>query len=440
MHAGNSRFAMLLALTLGLLAAAPLAAQDSGAVAAAERARFGHGELRPGADGNDPSSPRYANFDEAEVGDLAPPPLFADPADALPEGWPGRRAEIARLVENEWVGRIPPGAAELTIDWTRDIDADGSEHWRGLLAPGDTEGPAIDAVVTLPEGTGPVPVVIGYTYIWPPGFRLPGPPQPSLREAALARGWGHVAYRPTLLQADDLGKISEGVIGLAGWPRGEHDWGALRAWGWGASRLREALGVHPRIDAQRIALAGHSRFGKAVLVAAAFDHAFADALVSSSGAGGAKLMRRDFGERIENMADPYASIWYAPRIRHYAGRASVADWPVDAHMLIALRAPRPLMIATGRAEQGDGWTDPHGQWLATLSARAAWRVTGAEIFAQAERPEPGSGPVEAPLAFWQHGEGHVMWPAYQPFFDHAERFATPERPSRSAATPAPHRN
>ena len=132
----------------------------------------------------------------------------------------------------------------------------------------------------------------------------------------------------------------------------------------------------------------------------------------------------------------------AQKVRKRDAQINALEAEIDrlAVRLIALRAPRPLMIATGRAEQGDGWTDPHGQWLATLSARAAWRVTGAEIFAQAERPEPGSGPVEAPLAFWQHGEGHVMWPAYQPFFDHAERFATPERPSRSAATPAPHRN
>ena len=422
MSAKSTCKAVFLALlSLCWLSHAPVAAQDSGEVSAAERARFGHGELRPGADGNDPSSPRYANFDETKVGDLVLPPLFAAPADATPDGWPARRAEIARMVEDEWVGRVPAEAAGLAIDWKRGTTPEGGEHWFGRIGPGD--GLAIDAVLTLPEGADPVPVVIEYTYVWPPGFRFPGPPPPSLRDAALARGWGHVAYRPTLLQADDLGKIADGVIGAAGWPRGEHDWGALRAWGWGASRLREQLAADPRIDGTRISLAGHSRFGKAVLVAAAFDHAFADALVSSSGAGGAKLMRRDFGERLENMADPYASIWYAARVRHYAGHASVADWPVDAHMLIALRAPRPLMIATGLAARGDGWTDPHGQWLATLAAREAWRAAGAETFGRTVRPQPGGGPADTPLAFHQHGEGHVMWPAYDAFLDHAARFA-----------------
>ena len=213
------------------------------------------------------------------------------------------------------------------------------------------------------------------------------------------------------------------MIGLGRCPREEHDWGALRAWGWGASALRERLAADPRIDGTRVSLAGHSRFGKAVLVAAAFDHQFADALVSSSGAGGAKLMRRDFGERIENMADPYASVWYAPRIRHYAGQASVADWPVDAHMLIALRAPRPLFIATGLAEKGDGWTDPKGQWIATALARPAWGAYDRPVFPDQPRPGPNSGPTDAPLGFWQHGEGHVMWPAFLPFFAHADSFA-----------------
>jgi hypothetical protein len=412
----------LLALSALLAVAALVSAQaalgqTNEAVQASEVARFGYGALRPGANGNDPTAPNASNADEATVGDLPVPPL-------LPGGarWQERRAEIARLVEREWVGEIPAEAGKLGIVWSKQRENRG-EHWLGQLSAADGRmGPVIDGTLSLPPGKGPFPVMIEYSYIWPPGFRWPGPPMPSLRDAALRHGWAHFAYRPALLQPDALGKLCEGVIGLVRCPRAEHDWGALRAWGWGASRLRERLAADPRIDGARISLAGHSRFGKAVLAAAAFDHGFADALVSSSGAGGAKLMRRDFGERIENMADPYASIWHAPRIRHYAGRASVADWPVDAHMLIALRAPRPLFIATGLTEKGDGWTDPNGQWLATVLARPAWSAYDGAVFADQPRPVPHSGPTDTPLAFWQHGEGHVMWPAFAPFFAHADRF------------------
>ena len=402
------------------------AAQSAADVSASERARFGHGELRSGADGNNPDAVNYANFEEEQVGDLTPPPIFRGDRDATPAGWRERRAEIAALVESEFVGSIPDAASHLDLLWSRySAPAPAgaqAEHFVGQITGGGM-GPVIDAVVTLPEGARNVPVVIEYTYILPPGFRLPGPPWPPMRDAALARGWGHVAYRPTLLQADDLARLADGVIAGARFPREESDWGALRAWGWGASRLREHLASDPRIDAGAISLAGHSRFGKAVLVAAAFDHAFADALVSSSGAGGAKLMRRDFGERLENMADPYASIWYAPRIRHYAGNATVADWPVDAHMLIALRAPRPLLIATGTAAEGDGWTDPRGQWIATDLARPAWALHGLPV-ADGEMPQAGSSAqADFPLGWFQHEAGHVMYPAYDAFFDHAERFA-----------------
>ena len=417
---------MRLAFAMAALAlSAPLHAQTSDEVSAAERARFGHGELRPGADGNNPQAPNYANFDEAKVGDLQLPPLITSPAQASPEGWPARREEIARLVEDEFVGRIPEAAAELRVVWSAQPEDDGGTHLVGQIAsPHGHMGPAIDAVVTLPPGaSGPVPAIIEYSYIWPPGFRMPGPAPRSMKDVALERGWAHVAYRPTLLQADDLAKLADGVIAQARFPREENDWGALRAWGWGASRLREHLAADPRIAGDRISLAGHSRFGKAVLVAAAFDHDFADALVSSSGAGGAKLMRRDLGERLENMADPYASIWYAPRIRYYAGKASVADWPVDAHMLMALRAPRPLFVATGLASEGDAWVDPRGQWLAVQLAQPAWDALGQPV-PRTGQPLPLSREqARYPLAWYQHDQGHVMTPAAEAFIDHAEAFA-----------------
>jgi hypothetical protein len=227
-----------------------------------------------------------------------------------------------------------------------------------------------------------------------------------------------------MLQPDTAATMRDGLIGLVRWPRERNDWGALRAWAWGASALREELARDPRIDGERIALQGHSRFGKAVLVAAAFDHAFADANVSSSGAGGTKLMRRDFGERWENMAGSGAFHWFTPNIMHYAsGDRTVADLPIDAHTLIALRAPRPLFITSGTAEAGDGWVDPTGMWQAVQAAGPAWELLGAPV-AEGAMPLPGDDAQSAyPLGWYQHTEGHIPWPGYDAFYEHQARFA-----------------
>jgi len=416
----------LLALAAALLLAVPLSAQDAQAVHEAERTAQGLGPLRQGASGT-PTDAHAANTDEARVGAYEVPPLFTTGAQQTPQGWPARRAELARLVEDNWVGHIPEAVAQFRVEWTKQPVEDGRERWVGqVIAPDGRNGPTVDALVSFPATARAAPALIDYTYMWP-GGRMPdfgGPPPPDQVAMTLERGWVHVAYHPQMLQADGAATMREGVIGLARWPRAATDWGALRAWGWGASQLREELARDPRIAPGRISLSGHSRFGKAVLVAAAFDHAFADALVSSSGAGGTKLMRRDFGERWENMAGSGAFHWFTPAIMAYAAEGrTVHDLPVDAHTLIALRAPRPLFVTSGLADRGDSWVDPAGMWTAAALAQPAWELFGA---ATPRGPMPVAQSLEQaryPLGWYQHGEGHVMWPAFPAFFDHAERFA-----------------
>jgi len=427
--------APLVVLALGLAAPAPLPAQSAPATTAdevhrAERERFGFGELRPGASG-DPASPNAANADEAKAGTPALPPLFASEAQREPAAWPQRRAELARLIEDHWVGRVPEAARDLRVVWRKERVASPpgtvAEHWIGQpVAPDGRMGPTIDATISFPAAPAGVPALIDYAYVWPggrvPDFGGPRPPDPVA--TAHRHGFAHVAFRPQLLQADSAATMEQGIIGLVRWPRERHDWGALRAWAWGASRLREELARDPRIDGERIALQGHSRFGKAVLVAAAFDHGFADANVSSSGAGGAKLMRRDFGETWENLASSGAFHWFTPNaMRYAAGGRSVADLPVDAHMLIALRAPRPLFVTSGTAEKGDSWVDPTGMWLAVQEAQPAWTLHDAQAPAGPMPPPGNDSQAGFPLGWYQHREGHIPWPGTGEFYEHQARFA-----------------
>lgn len=427
------RWVVAAAAALALVTDAGVAAQSAEDVHAAERARFGFGDLRRGADG-DARSPYAANSDEARIAPFGLPPLFASSQTPSPEQWAARRAELARLVEDNWVGRIPEVVAQFRVVWTKAPvetvqQGASAEQWIGqVVAPDGRMGPSIDATVTFPAKAESTPALIDYTYVWP-GGRTPnfgGPPPPDGVATALAHGFTHVAYRPQMLQADTAAQMQQGVIGLARWPREQYDWGALRAWAWGASQLREELARDPRINGQRISLQGHSRFGKGVLVAAAFDHAFADANVSSSGAGGAKLMRRDFGERWENMAGSGAFHWYTPNVMAYArGDQTTANLPVDAHTLIALRAPRPLFVTSGVADKGDAWVDPTGMWQAVRAAQPAWALFGSAAPTDA-MPAPGTDPDALyKLGWYQHTEGHVPWPGVAEFYEHEARFAGP---------------
>lgn len=418
------------ALAIALVSGAQ--AQTADDIHAAERARFGFGELRRGASGNAQDS-NAANSDEAKAGNVALPPLFASSNTPGPEQWAERRAELVRLVEDNWVGRIPEAVSQFRVVWRKERAPARRgaevEQWIGqVVAPDGRMGPTVDAIITFPARAQGVPALIDYTYIWP-GGRTPsfgGPPQPDGVRLALDHGFAHVAYRPQLLQPDSAATMQQGVIGLARWPREKTDWGALRAWAWGASQLREELARDPRINGQRISLQGHSRFGKGVLVAAAFDLAFADANVSSSGAGGAKLMRRDFGERWENMASSGAFHWFTPNVMTYArGDQTTANLPIDAHTLIALRAPRPLFVTSGVASKGDAWVDPAGMWMAVRAAQPAWGLFGNATPTDA-MPTPGSDPdAMYKLGWYQHKEGHVPWPGYTEFYEHEARFAGP---------------
>src|SRR5205823_6094268 len=124
------------------------------------------------------------------------------------------------------------------------------------------------------------------------------PQGPSKTEKLLEAGWGYAMISPASIQADNGQGLTRGIIGLTnrGRPRKPDDWGSLRAWAWGASRGLDYLETEPAVDAKRVGIEGVSRYGKAALVAMAFEPRFAMVLVGSSGEGGAKLHRRNFGE------------------------------------------------------------------------------------------------------------------------------------------------
>ncbi len=191
--------------------------------------------------------------------------------------------------------------------------------------------------------------------------RIPPQPSPSWQEQVIARGWAYAILSPTSIQADNGAGLTRGIIGLVnkGQPRKPDDWGALRAWAWGASRALDYLATDPAVDAKRAVIEGVSRYGKASLVTMAYEPRFAIGFIGSSGMGGASAASSPtIGELLENVAGSGEYHWMAGNYIKYAGPLTAKDLPVDSHELIALAAPRPLFIGAGNPDKGDAWVDP----------------------------------------------------------------------------------
>jgi hypothetical protein len=268
------------------------------------------------------------------------------------------------------------------------------------------------------------------------GFpRRPGEPAPAPRggfgggnfadppstEQLIAAGWGYATISPGSIQADDGAGLTKGIIGLVnkGQPRKPDDWGSLRAWAWGAARGLDYLETDPTVDAKKVGIEGVSRYGKAALVAMAFEPRFAMALVGSSGEGGAKLHRRNFGEAVENLTGSGEYHWMAGNFLKYAaaessfGSKNAGDLPVDAHELIALCAPRLTFLSYGIPERGDAnWLDQQGSYMATVAAGPVFRLLGArdigekDDYRTAKMPPVNTGLLDGELAWRQHDGGH----------------------------------
>jgi hypothetical protein len=240
----------------------------------------------------------------------------------------------------------------------------------------------------------------------------------------LAKGWGYAVLLATTIQPDNGAGLTSGVIGLTngGEPRKLDDWGALRAWAWGASRALDYFETDKAVDAKQVGIEGHSRYGKAALVTMAYDQRFAIAYVSSSGEGVAKLHRPNWGELVENVAGTGEYHWMAGNFLKYAGPLTWNDLPVDSHELVALCAPRPVFISAGSLEKGDGWVDAKGMFLAAAGAGPVYRLLGKKDMGPTEFPPIETSLIDGDVAFRQHSGGHTPAPNWPTFLTFASRY------------------
>lgn len=449
--------------------------------------------LRPGPSGKE-SDPNHANYDESK----------ANPYPNLPEvltlkngkkvttaamWWNQRRPEIVEDFDREVLGRVPKNVPKVTWEVTKTAEAQVGSHavigkqivghvdnssdpdikvdiQMTLVLPADKKGPVPVMMMFggrgIPEIAFPAPVFPGRAGLAGRGAaagRGPGAPgagrapmappanaDPPSMEQLLADGWGVAGINPGSIQADNGAGLTKGIIGLVnkGQPRKPDDWGALRAWGWGASRGLDYLETDKAVNAKQVGIEGVSRYGKAALITMAYDTRFAVVLIGSSGEGGAKLHRRNWGEAVENLTATGEYHWMAGNFLKYGaseadfGSKNPGDLPVDAHELIALCAPRLTFVSYGVPEKGDAkWLDHQGSFMAAVAAEPVFRLLGAkdlgvkEDYHTAKMPAVNVGLLDGQLAWRQHDGGHTDGPNWKYFIPWADKFLHRQAPGNN---------
>ena len=398
--------------------------------------------LRPGANPNDPNSPNAVNYDETKANPFPnlPDPLRLKNGKRVTSGkqwWNQRRPEIVEDFDREVYGRVPqhtPAVKWEIVSTSKEKNGEVPVTIKKLVGHTDNSlYPAlmVDLQLTLTtpaNATGPVPVIMEFGFVFPPGFRQPAgftpPPGPTWQDQLLAKGWGYAIMIPTSYQADNGAGLTKGIIGLSnrGQPRKPDDWGTLRAWAWGASRALDYFETDRSVDAKRVGIEGLSRYGKAALVTMAYDQRFAIGFIGSSGEGGAKLHRRNFGELVENVAGTGEYHWMAGNFLKYAGPLTPNDLPVDAHELIALCAPRPIFISAGSPKVEGQWIDQKGMFMAAVAAGSVYRLLSKKDLGTIEFPPIETALIGGDIAWRQHSGGHTTGPNWPAFIQFASRY------------------
>jgi hypothetical protein len=452
--------------------------------------------LRPGGSANE-KAPDHVNYDESKANPFPDLPDALTMKDGkkvttAEMWWKARRPEIVEDYEREVYGRVPKAVPRVTWNVAtvdRELVAFTPVIAKKLIGHVDNSAyPAINVnismmLVTPANAKGPVPVLIMFGPV-----RFPAPNEPSQEEFAkmnaavkamliqqdpslkavfeqhpayeplrqtpfafpqldehgdppptvqlIADGWGFAMLDPASIQADNGAGLTRGIVGLLnkGQPRKPEDWGALRAWAWGAGRALDYLETDSAVDAKHVGIEGVSRYGKAALVTMAFDQRFAMVLVGSSGKGGATPLRRNYGEGVANLATG-GYYWMAGNFLKYDaaeatfGGKDASSLPVDSNQLIALCAPRLTFISYGIPEKGDAhWLDHQGSFMATVAAQPVFELLGAkglgvtEDYHIAKMPPVNTGLLDGQLAWRQHDGGHTDAPNMKYFLKWADMF------------------
>jgi len=408
----------------GLIAQTPSAPPQQPATPPAQQTPPNPSNLGNDANGNPLrkalKTGHISNYDESKVPAYTlPDPLVMADGKRVTDAqtWrTKRRPEILRAYQTEIYGRIPPNTPKVTwevVDTDPAAKGNTAIMRRAVGRIGSSpDAPRVTMMIYTPsKAAKPVPLILMINFGGGPPVEGKPPMQfndPPVAAEILARGWGYAMVGYQDIQPDRLNTFNQGVIGqtLASGEQPKPDeWGAISAWAWGLSRIIDHFETDKLVDAKKIAVFGHSRLGKTALWASALDERIAAVYSSCSGEMGAALARRDWGETVDDMTQnfPY---WFAGNFQKYAGKWK--DMPVDAHMLIALSAPRPVFITGGTQDQ---WADPVGEFKAGVAAGAVYKLLGKNDFGTTQLPPLDTPLTKGDIGWHYHTGGHAATPA-----------------------------
>jgi len=382
------------------------------------------------------------NYDEAKVGTytLVDPLTLENgkPVKNAKTWWTKRRPEIEEIFETQQYGRDPGRPADESFDVTDKgtpaLEGKAIRKQVTISFSKDANWPQLHLLIYLPANAHkPVPMFFSISFspvqcavddpgitpeeAWDPRTNTKVMP-PKGRcffgqipvEKFLDAGIGVATYYYGEIDPDSLSGFPNGIRAKYLKPgqseRAPDDWGSIAAWAWGISRVEDYFETDQAIDTKRVAIHGVSRLGKTVMWAGAHDQRFAAVIASCSGEGGAALSHRDYGETIAHLTAPTRYPYqFAENYAHWAGFPDKA--PMDANLLVALVAPRPLLLQTGNA---DYWSDPKGELLAEVAAGPVYKLLGKDPLDTDVWPDP-KVPILHDLAYYMHQGGHGMVPS-----------------------------
>lgn len=378
------------------------------------------------------------NTDEAKVRSYTlPDPLVMTDGSPVTDdkAWlTRRRPELLRLFEDNQFGRTPKTVLrpryQIIDSGTPALGATARRTQLRIRFSDAATTPFIRVMLHVPaKARGPVPTLlyIGFSpavqHADEPGVDLAGQWDIKTKTRVgdreqkwwfteldprrfIERGYGIAYVYNGDIDPDFEGGASHGVRALFGpqsEPRGSTEWGTIGAWSWGVSRVLDYLQTNPAVDGAKVALAGFSRMGKTAIWAGAQDERFAVVMPLMSGEGGAAISRRNYGETVADLMNPVRiPYWFAPAYDSYS--KDVDRLPVDGHMLVALAAPRPILLTTGST---DTWSDPKGEFVSALAAEPVYRLFGKKGVGLAEYPQPETR-IISDIGYYVHNGGHLI--------------------------------